>query len=186
MKGSDPRREENYNEYLRLLQDSDYENVTYDEKSGGVSGVHKRHKFSKQEGAYGMRQGDYERMVLEVLRNRGHRIVLGAETNMPGLKSFDGFLDDVPMEIKSIEGSGTWAISTKLRDAEKQHAQCVVLYFPKEDIYSPLRISEGIRLFHSGLGNNHLPGIWRLIVIVQDRLVSDWDKKAAPILGWQI
>ena len=76
----------------------------HDEQSGGVSAVHTQHKFAKKKGANGMRQGDYERTVLDVLRKRGHRIVLGPETNMPGIKSFDGFLDDIPMEIKAIEG----------------------------------------------------------------------------------
>ena len=92
MRLSDLQREENYNEYLRLLQDADYLDVTYDVESGGVSAVHKLHKFAKQIGAYGVRQGDYERTALGVLRKCGHRIVLGSETNMPGIKSFDGFM----------------------------------------------------------------------------------------------
>ena len=112
MRSSDLQREENYNEYLRLIQNDDYVDVTYDEQSGGMSAVHTKHKFAKQKGAYGMHQGDYERDALHVLRKCGHRIVLGAETNTPGIKSFDGFLDDVPMEIKAIEGRGTWTIST--------------------------------------------------------------------------
>ena len=106
MRRSDLQREENYNEYLRLLQNDDYVDVTYDEASGGMSAVHTKHKFAKQKGAYGMRQGDYELIVLDVLKKSGHRIVLDAESNTPGMKSFDGFIDDVPMEIKAIEGRG--------------------------------------------------------------------------------
>jgi len=183
---SDLQREENYNEYLRLLQDDDYLDVTYDIESGGVSAVHRLHKFAKKKGADGMRQGDYERSVLDVLRKRGHRIVLGAETNTPGVKSFDGFLNDIPMEIKAIEGCGIWAVSTKLLQAEKQHAECVVLYFPKEELYSSFRISEGVRLFRSGLGLVREPELTSLLVVVRDEIVAEWDKKATPIEGWSI
>ena len=144
---SDTQREENFDEFLRLQQDHDYLDVTYDEQSDGVSAVHIHHKFAKKKGVNGMRQGDYERTVLDVLRKCGHRIVLGPETNMPGIKSFDGFLDDIPMEIKAIEG---------------------------------------IRLFRSGLGHSKEPHLSRLMVIVRDDLVIEWDKKATPIEGWSI
>ena len=186
MRISDLQREENYYEYLRLLQDNDYLDVTYDNKSGGVSAVHKLHKFAKKKGADGMRQGDYERTVLDVLRKNGHRIVLGAEMNTPGVKSFDGFLNDIPMEIKAIEGSGLWAVSTKLLQAEKQNAECVVLYFSREELYSSFRIHEGVRLFRSGLGLAREPNLSSLIVVVRDDLVAEWDKKATPIEGWSI
>ena len=186
MRSSDLQREENYNEYLRLLQNDDYVDVTFDEQSGGMSAVHTKHKFAKQKGAYGIRQGDYERIVLDVLRKRGHRVLLGAETNTPGIKSFDGFLDDVPMEIKAIEGKGTWTISTKLRQAEEQNAQCVVMYFPEDDLFSPSRISEGVRLFSSRPDCNQGSSLTRLVAIVQDKVVVDWHKKATPIEGWSV
>lgn len=186
MRSSDYQREENYKEYLRLLQDNDYLEVTYDEESGGISAVHKQHKFSKKKGADGLRQGDYELNVINVLRKHGHRVVLGAESNTPGIKSFDGFLDDIPMEIKAVEGNGTWSISTKLRNADKQHAKCVVLYFPDEELYSPFRISEGIRLFRTGMDAGYVTGLSMLLAVVQNRLETDGDKKATPIEGWSI
>ena len=186
MRSSNLQREENYNEYLRLLQNDDYVDVTYDNQSGGMSAVHTKHKLAKQMGAYGLHQGDYEIAALHVLRKYGHRVVLGAEMNTPGIKSFDGFLDDVPMEIKAIEGRGIWAISTKLRQAEKQNAQCVVLYFPDESLYSPNRIREGVRLFTSVPGCDQVSTISRLVAVVQDRVAADWHKKATPIEGWSI
>lgn len=85
MRSSDLRREENYNEYLRLLQDGDYVEVAFDEESGGMSAVHTQHKFSRQLGPYGIRRGDYERIVMKVLRDHGHRIILASEKNTPGL-----------------------------------------------------------------------------------------------------
>jgi hypothetical protein len=186
MRSSDLRREENYNEYLRLLQNDDYVDVTYDEQSGGMSAVHKLHKFAKQQGAYGMPQGDYERVVQKVMRKEGYRIVLEAETNTPGVKSCDGFLDDLPMEIKAIEGNGTWTISSKLLKAEKQHAQCCILYFPDEMNYSEFRVSEGIRLSQTNPAAVGEPGLMTLLVIVENQLVARWHKKATPIEGWSI
>ena len=187
MRRSDLQLEENYNEFLRLLQDDDYLEVTRDEESGGVSAVHIQHKFAKKKGPVGTRQGDYERTVLDVLRKCGHRVILGAETNTPGVKSFDGFLDDTPMEIKTIEGYGTWAICTKLLQAEKQRAKCVVLYFPDKDLYSAFRVREGIRLFRSSPGSDRgREELSRLLVVVQECLVVDWDKKTTPIEGWSI
>ena len=184
MRSSDLQREENYNEYLRLLHDDDYYDVTYDEKSGGMSAVHKLHKFDKQKGLMGIRRGDYEIQVIEVLKKRGHRVVLESEPSS-GLKKCDGLLDDIPMEIKAIEGSGTWTISTKLRDATKQHAQCVALYFPHEKLYSSFKVIDGIRLFQSS-PTTGLSSIDKLLVIVGNRLVASLQKIATPIEGWSI
>lgn len=82
MRRSDLQLEENYNEFLRLLQDDDYLEVTHDEESGGVSAIHILHKFDKQSGPYGVRRGDYEMKVVKVLRELGHRIVLEAEPSL--------------------------------------------------------------------------------------------------------
>ncbi|MBP5538454.1 MAG: hypothetical protein J6X69_01260 [Bacteroidales bacterium] len=178
------KKEENYKEYLRLLQDDNYTDVILDEESGGVSAVHKQHKFAKQKGVNGMSQGDYERVVVEVMRKNGYRIVLGAEVNIPGSKSFDGFLDDVPMEIKTIEGLGVWSVCTKLCQAERQKAQIIVLFFPKEELYSLFRIREGVRLFLSGMNDDRQMHLARIMIVVQDRMVADLNKKATPIEGW--
>ena len=180
------RREENYQEFLRLKQDADYLDVTYDEKSGGMSAVHRGHKFSKKDGAFGGRQGDYELSVLEVLRGCGHRVVLGEETNTPGVKSCDGFLDDFPLEIKAIEGQGIWAVSTKLLYAEKQHAQCVALYFPEEELYSEKRVSDGIGKYMANPMAPKEMKINKILAISRNKLLSVWDKKATPIEGWSI
>lgn len=144
MRSSDFKREDNYNEYLRLLQNDDYIEVTFDQESGGVSAVHKLHKFDKQKGVYGIRRGDYERKVINVLRDNGFRVVLESELSSQNTKVCDGYLDDVPMEIKSIEGRGIWTISTKLLSAEKQHARCVILFFPDTTLYSNDRVIDGI------------------------------------------
>ena len=186
MRGSDYQREENYNEFLRLQQNNDYIDVTYDEPSGGVSAVHKLHKFAKKQGINGMRQGDYELVVLDVLRKSGHRVILEGESNTPGVKTFDGYYDDIPMEIKAIEGKGIWAISTKLRYAERQHAKCVVLYFPKDDLYSEERIIDGLGKYMANPDQPKELNICKLITICSGRVLKTWYKKTTPIEGWSI
>lgn len=185
MRSSDLKREENYNEFLRLLQNGDYSDVTYDEQSGGISAVHKLHKFDKQIGPFGIRRGDYEKKVTEVLRGRGHRIILESELSS-GPKKCDGFLDDIPMDIKTVEGSGTWTICSKLRNAAKQKANCVVLFFPEEKLFSPFRVNEGIRLFSSSPDSEKLTELSRLLVIVGDDVTADFDKKAIPMEEWSV
>lgn len=166
------RREDNYEEYLRLLQNDDYLDVTYDEKSGGVSAVHILHKFDKQRGPSGIPRGDYERKAIEVLRKNGHRVLLEAEPSS-GDKKCDGLLDDVPMDIKSVEGQGVWSISTKLLVAEKQHARCVVLYFPDKTNYSHFRIKEGIRLYLSNPERGKDNPLIRVLTVVEESLMPE-------------
>ena len=172
MRSSDLRIEENYKEYLRLLQNNDYHDVTYDEESGGVSAVHYLHKFDKQKGALLFRRGDYERTVMNVLRKDGHRVVLEAEVNTPGVKSFDGYFDDMPLEIKAVEGVGKWAVCNKLREAEKQKAKCTVLYFPDETLYSPARVKEGIQLAETSPYDRDALQLSTVLVIVGDKQVD--------------
>ena len=100
----DQQREENYQEYLRLLCDSDYNDVTFDEKSGGVSAVHILHHFDKQTGPFGTRRGDYEIAVVSMLRNKGYRILLlPEECKTTHLKSCDCLLNDCQAEIKTVD-----------------------------------------------------------------------------------
>ena len=115
-------KEENYQEYLRLQGDNDYVEVVFDEQSGGVSAIHRGHKFDKQIGPFGCRRGDYEISVTKVLRNNGFRVLLESERSRENVKNNDGLLNDLPMDIKSIESNGIWSIATKLREAEKQQA----------------------------------------------------------------
>ena len=63
---SDQQREENFQEYLRLLNNPDYVDVTFDEQSGGVSAIHRNHRFDKQMGPDGQ-----SGRKLGTLSNRG-------------------------------------------------------------------------------------------------------------------
>ena len=69
---SDQQREENFQEYQRLLNDPNYYDVSFDEQSGGVSAIHRDHKFDSVLGAFGIKVGEYEKFVVNALRQRGH------------------------------------------------------------------------------------------------------------------
>ena len=181
---SSNQREENYQEYLRLLSDSDYIEVTYDEQSGGVSAIHHEHKFDKQLGPYGYRRGDYERKVTTVLREKGHRVLLSAERSVENVKNNDGFLDDLSMDIKTVESDGAWSISSKLRDAEKQGAQVVVLYFPDSALYSKERVLDGIGKYESNPQIQASGAITDCLVIVCDQIVDHIKKTTTPSAEW--
>ena len=137
------RKEENYQEYLRLLNDPDYYDVTFDEESGGVSAVHVRHRFDKQHGNEGAPRGIYERIVIDTFRHYGHLMVLLNESSDVGIKQYDGLLDGIPCEIKAVEHIGRWTIRTKIGNAIKQRAEIIVLFFPNSSIFSKERVKDG-------------------------------------------
>ena len=140
---SDQQREENYQEYIRLLNDSDYIEVTFDDQSGGVSAIHSSHRFDKQIGPNGIKRGYYEYHVLNVYRKAGHSVILLKESEEVGKKQYDGLLDSIPCEIKTIERIGRWTIRTKIGDAIKQGAIIVVLYFPEPMLFSQELVQNG-------------------------------------------
>ena len=184
MRISDLQREENYNEYLRLLQDDDYLDVTYDIESGGVSAVHRLHKFDKQMGPFGCRRGDYEIQVVSVLRANGFRVLLESEESPFYAKNNDGLLNDSPMDIKTIESRGVWSISTKLRESEKQGANVVILYFPTPTLYSIDRVLDGISKYENNPQIHANKTITDCLVIVEDRIVNHLKKTTTPSVEW--
>ncbi len=173
---SDQQREENYQEYLRLLKDPNYYDVSFDEKSGGVSAVHKEHRFDKSMGPYGIKRGDYEVHAIEALRRAGYLVVLTTETTDVGTKQFDGFINCSPMEIKAVEGNGRWSIRTKIYDAAMQGADVVVLQFLDKEIYNPVRVAEGWKMYEDArLINKNWPAISK-VLIVSEQEVSEMTK----------
>ena len=90
------------------------------------------------------------------------------------------------MEIKAIEGCGNWSVSTKLRYAEKQHAQCVVLFFPDKSLYSSERVIDGIEKYIASPDLDKELAISDILVVSGDELVAVLDKKATPIEGWSV
>ena len=165
---SDQQREENYQEYLRLLQDPYYYDVTFDNLSGGVSAVHRNHQFDSQIGAYGIKKGDYEKISVKALRERGHAIILESEVAPDGIMSPDGSIDGVIMDIKAVEGHGKWAIKDKLHIATRQGASCVILYFHDKTLYTNERILDGwIKYSNDQASQKYSNTIKRIMCIVE-------------------
>ena len=167
-------REENYQEYLRLKENPEYNEVVFDGKSGGVSAVHRLHRFDKQIGPFGYKRGEYEHHVVTILRQNGHRVILLSEDDYEtSLKRCDGLLDGVMMEIKTIEGDGHWSVRTKIYDASRQGADLLVLFFPKSNFFSVSRIEEGWKMCEDASDSilNWKP-IIRILAIVENRIIE--------------
>jgi hypothetical protein len=79
MGNDESRREENYQEYLRLKQNPDYYDVTFDVQSGGVSAIHKDHCFDKTMGPFGIRRGKYETRTMDCCRGRARGTTCSAQ-----------------------------------------------------------------------------------------------------------
>ena len=170
---SDRQREENFQEYLRLLEDPNYENATFDEQSGGVSAVHIKHKFDSEIGAFGIKKGEYEKQSLSILRQRGHIVLLQSELAENGVKTPDGILDGSILEIKAIERVGKWIIKKKIRTATKQRAESLVLYFHKKDLFSIALLEDGWEKFLNDKDSlRYEKSIKKVICIVEDHVVE--------------
>ena len=181
---SDQQREENYQEYLQLLKNPEYVDVSFDDQSGGISAVHRDHKFDKQMGPFGYRRGDYEKHVTSVLRTSGFRVLLVSEESPNYSKTCDGFLNDMPMDIKTVESNGAWSISSKLREAEKQGAEVVVIYFPEREMYSKNRVLDGIGKYENNPQIHAIKSITSCIIIAGDQVVDYLKKATTPSAEW--
>ena len=172
---SDQQREENYQEYLRLLKNPDYKDVTFDEKSGGVSAVHIKHRFDHEVGAFGIRIGDYEKNAMNALRKRGHNVTLESEIAPNGIKTPDGCIDGLVMDIKSTDGKGKWAIKDKFHSAVKQEVECVILYFHRRQLFSWDRINDGWYKFLNDSASEKYPMKIQRVICVVESDVMEYD-----------
>ena len=172
---SDQQREENFQEYQRLLHNPEYKDVTFDELSGGVSAVHIKHKFDHEFGAFGIRIGDYEKNVINALRKRGHNITLESEIAPNGIKTPDGCIDGLVMDIKSTDGNGKWAIKDKIHSAVKQGVECVILYFHRRHLFSWERINDGWDKFLNDHASEKYPTKIKRVICVVESDVMEYD-----------
>lgn len=136
--------------------------------------MHRDHKFDSEIGAFGIKTGEYERLAVDALRKRGHCITLEFELAPNGVKTPDGTIDGLIMDIKATEKNGKWAIKDKLHLAAKQGAECVALYFHKKEIYSDGRIDDGWRKFLADKDSQQYIGAIKRVVCVVEGTVVDW------------
>ena len=119
-----------------------------------------------------------------IATTNGHGVLLGSEENPYYLKNNDGLLNDLPMDIKTVESNGVWSISSKLREAEKQGAQVVVLYFPQTDLYSRSRVLDGISKYENNPQIQAIKSIKSCLVIAGDQIVDYLKKATTPSAEW--
>lgn len=156
-------------EFKRLKADPNYSEVKYDKKSGGLSAVHREHNFDPVVGPFGIRRGEYERRAVDALRKSGHQVRLESERAADGIKTPDGLLNGVTMDIKAVESTGRWTIKNKFAAACAQQARCVVLYFHDRAIYSEERIRNGWELYLNDPARHAQP-IEKIVCVVEDTI----------------
>ena len=170
METSGLKIEGNYREFLRLKENPDYLDVTFDEQSGGICAIHREHSFDKQVGPFGCPRGQYELDVARILQRNGAIVVLESEyPKGKGIKAYDATINGITAEIKTIEQNGRWAIRTKIHSAIRQGAELLVLYYPDSTLFSEDKIREGWRI-------NHVPNemeILKQILVVQKECVLE-------------
>lgn len=161
--------------YQQYKDDPNYKDVIFDEKSGGLSAVHILHKFDSDMGLFGIKKGQYEKDCVGVFRKKGHVVILNSEKMGYKVKTPDGYLDGVLMDIKSIESTGKWAVKDKLHDATKQGVECVILYFPKKYLYSIERLNDGWDNFIRDKASQKYPQTIKRIICVVENDIFEYE-----------
>ena len=140
-----------------------------------VTTPHRDHKFSKDRSLLdpSKKKGAYEIEATDALRRKGHVVILASENADTGVKTPDGFLDGVLMDIKSFEGTGKWKVKDKLKEATIQGVETVVLYFPKKELYSFERVNDGWKYFKDDESSQSLlQTIKRVVCVIEDEVIE--------------
>jgi hypothetical protein len=119
----------------------------FDEHTGGYFVYHRNHQFDPTIGKYGIPRGDYEKNASEVLAVYGMSVVLTSEIAEEGHTVNDGWLNDIPFEIKGVEGKSNRIIRDKIFDASKQNAEIVALYFHDKDSFNRDFVLDGYKKY---------------------------------------
>jgi hypothetical protein len=126
--------------YERLKNDTNYEDVIFDDMNGGLLAIHIDHKFDPTIGKFGVPRGEYEHVTADLFFENGHNIVLASEKKPEGVRTPEGFLDGKIFDIKGVEGNGKRNIIDKLSEASRQGVEIVVLYYPNADMFDEQKI----------------------------------------------
>ena len=165
--------------------DKEYIDVRFDIMSGGVSAIHKYHRFDQEKGPYGVKRGDYEIKVVDILRRKGYSIILETERAAAGVKTPDGFINGLLMDIKAVESSGRWAIKDKFHAATKQGVESLILFFCQRDLYSLERITDGWKKYlQDESAQKYVQSIRQVLCVLEEEVVSiDIQKHEKPPNG---
>ena len=175
--------EERRAEYQRLLNDPDYKNVRFSEKTGGVKATHIRHNKHQNDKTlfFGNMTGDeLENECVDTIFHLGHSVILREENTTRGIingqlqakRELDCILDGKIADIASItkdRDSYHYTLLHKnrqLKDFNVEHdtqADSLILYFHDPRMYSEERIRKSIEILPTlrlwekdELGNSYL------------------------------
>ncbi len=157
----------NREEYERLLNDPNYTDVAFDEKSGGVKATHIGHNFDHL-------KGDYEKTVQDIGFRNGHSVILGDEPqNRFGERSCEGLWDKHSFEVAGAETGTANNIRNAIKHcARKPGTEVAVIYLP--NIVEIGNIRQGLAKYN-GLSVNQ-DSQWKrfekIIFIGKDDIIS--------------
>lgn len=162
-------------EYYALKHNSDYRDVRFDKKSGGVTATHVGHNTNTGKKEFfnnTMSGADLERECTEQLFKSGHKVILCDESKelKPGNKApaIDMQLDGVMMDIRSITGKSRWYVHPLLaknsqlkaynaRPDVTEAADAVCLYFHNPGMFDEGRMLKSIKRYKFHRKNDGMP-----------------------------
>ena len=130
----------NYASYLKYKKNTNYFDVSFDKKTGGMKAIHKDHNFDKKTGIF-------EKEILELFYKKGNKIILSDENPKIAGKKVDGFLNGKSFDISSVSGTGGNAIKRALNHSREKKAQIAILHFPNKENFTKDRLKEGVRKY---------------------------------------
>lgn len=153
--------QERRTEYHRLLNDPDYKNVQFDEKTGGIKATHVGHNDRDNEKDQkffeNLTSADLENECQELLFRWGHKAILRNEKilkpNGDLASCLDLELDDIVMDIASITskdsyyGSALMGKNSQIRRAREQSGDIsdfVLLFFHDPSFFSEQKLFNDI------------------------------------------
>ena len=113
-------------EYEHYSHDPNFEDVFYDEKTGGITAKHILHNFDKV-------GGEYEKNVRDAGVAAGHSVIFGIERgDVKNLRSTEGLWDGLQFEVAGRETGTINNIKRGLEHcADKKTTEIAILDFPK-------------------------------------------------------
>jgi hypothetical protein len=184
----DPKRiEANKKQYQELKKDSDYHDVRFDEKKGGVTATHKGHKSGDSKKAFfnkSMSGADLEKECTNIIYNFGHSVILCDESktgaNGKQYAALDIKFNGKMMDIRSITGSGEYvnALVSKNKQLKKYNARpdidepadSLCLYFHDPTLFSEDKMLYAIEHYKTYVfndGRKITPLIKNLYVVIR-------------------
>ena len=103
-----------------------------------------------------------------------HIILFESESAPEGVKTPDGTIDGIRMDVKAVEGYGKWSIKDKFYDSIKKNVECVILYFHRKELYSVERLDDGwVKFINDKDSQRYRMTIKRVLCVVEQQ-VFEW------------